>query len=216
MSARAWIDVSVPVRGGMVHWPDNPPIELERTMDVARGDPATVSRLSLGVHSGTHVDAPLHFVADAAAVEDIPWEGFIGEVRVIAIRDRRSIGVEELRAVEPRVGERLLFKTENSARCWRVDTFLPDYVYLSLEGARFLAERRVRTVGVDYLSLAGMDEGAPTHLALIRADICMIEGLDLSAVEPGTYEMLCLPLRLRDAEGAPARVLLRRGSGGAG
>lgn len=213
MSERSWVDVSVPIRGGMVHWPDNPPIELKRTMDVARGDPATVSHLSLGVHSGTHVDAPVHFVADAAGVEDIPWEGLIGEVRVISIRDRRSIGVEELRSVEPRPGERLLFKTENSARCWKVDTFLPDYVYLSLEGARFLAERRVRTVGIDYLSIAGMDEGVPTHLALIHAEICMIEGLDLSVVEPGAYDMLCLPLRLVDADGAPARVLLRRRTG---
>lgn len=216
MSARSWVDVSVPIRGGMAHWPDNPPIELQRTMDVAKGDPATVSHLSLGVHSGTHVDAPVHFVADAAGVEDIPWEGLIGEVRVVPIRDRRSIGVEELRSVEPRQGERLLFKTENSARCWRVDTFLSDYVYLSLEGARFLAERRVRTVGIDYLSLAGMHEGVPTHLALIHAEICMIEGLDLSAVEPGAYEMLCLPLRLVDADGAPARVLLRRQTGALG
>ncbi len=214
MNSDGWIDVSVPIRAGMVHWPDNPPVETERVLDVERGDPATVSRLSLGVHSGTHVDAPMHFVAGAPGVEELPWDGLIGAARVVEIRDRRAIGVDELRAVDPAEGERLLFKTENSERCWNVREFQPDYVPLLLEGARLLAERRVKTVGIDYLSLAAMDEGVPTHLALIDAGITMIEGLDLSGVEPGAYEMLCLPIRLADADGAPARVLLRRRAGG--
>jgi arylformamidase len=193
----------------MVHWPGNPPVELVRTEDVAKGDPATVSRLSLGVHTGTHVDAPVHFLVDGSGVDAIPLERLVGEVRVVPIRDPTSIGVAELRSLHPREEERLLFKTQNSARCWGTDAFLPDYVYLSLAGARLLTERRVRTVGIDYLSIAGMDEGVPTHLALLRAGICIIEGLDLSAVEPGDYEMVCLPLRLAGADGAPARVLLR-------
>jgi arylformamidase len=208
-ASSSWIDVTVPVRDGMVHWPDNPPIRLVRTADVAKGDPATVSQLSLGVHSGTHVDAPVHFVADGTGVDAVPVEHLIGEARVVEIRDPRSIGVEELRSLQPRAGERLLFKTRNSARCWNVATFVPDYVYLSLEGARLLAERRVRTVGIDYLSIAGMHEGVPTHLALLREGICIIEGLDLSAVEPGAYELICLPLRIAGADGAPARVMLR-------
>jgi arylformamidase len=204
-----WIDVSAPVRHGMVHWPGNPPIEVVRTADVARGDPATVSQLSLGVHSGTHVDAPVHFLADGAGVDAVPLESLVGDVRVVSIQDPRSIGVPELRSLSPREGERLLFKTRNSPRCWKADEFVPDYVYLSLDGARFLVQRRVRTVGIDYLSIAGMDEGVPTHVALLRADVCIIEGLDLTAVEPGAYEMFCLPLRLAGADGAPARVLLR-------
>jgi arylformamidase len=204
-----WIDVTVPVRTGMVHWPGNPPVELVRTEDVAKGDPATVSRLSLGVHTGTHVDAPVHFLVDGSGVDAIPLERLVGEVRVVPIRDERSIGVAELRSLHPREGERLLFKTTNSARCWKTDAFVPDYVFLSLDGAQLLAECRVRTVGIDYLSIAGMDEGVPTHLALIRGGICIIEGLDLSAVEPGDYEMVCLPPRLAGADGAPARVLLR-------
>jgi arylformamidase len=212
--SRPWIDVTVPVRDGMPHWPGDPPITLVRTKDVARGDPATVSHLSLGVHSGTHVDAPVHFLADGSGIDAVPLEALLGEARVVAIRDARSIGVAELRSLQPRPGERLLFKTQNSARCWKTDRFVPDFVYLSLEGARFLAEGRaedrVRTVGIDYLSIAGMDEGVPTHLALLREGICIIEGLDLSAVEPGAYEMLCLPIRLQGADGAPARVLLRR------
>jgi len=209
-----WIDVSVPVRSGMVHWPDNPPIEVVRVMDIARGDPATVTRLSLGVHTGTHVDAPVHFLADGAGVDAISFDQLLGEARVVEVTDGPSIGAAQLRPVDPRPGERLLFKTRNSARCWQTDRFLSDYVYLSTEGAALLAERRVRTVGIDYLSIAGMEEGVPTHRALLEHGICIIEGLDLSSVQPGSYELLCLPLRLAGADGAPARVLLRASSPG--
>jgi arylformamidase len=208
-AAATWIDVSVPVRSGMMHWPDNPPIELVRTMDMARGDPATTSRLSLGVHTGTHVDAPVHFLADGAGVDAVPLDQLLGEARVVDVGEAPSIGAAQLRTVDPRPGERLLFKTRNSARCWKADRFLPDFVYLSLEGAALLAERRVRTVGIDYLSIAGMEEGVPTHRALLEQGICIIEGLDLSSVHPGSYELICLPLRLAGADGAPARVLLR-------
>jgi len=204
-----WIDVSVPVRSGMVHWPDNPPIELVRTMDMARGDPCTVSHLSLGVHTGTHVDAPVHFLVNTAGVDAVPFDRLLGEARVVEVSEGPSIGAAQLRAMDPRPGERLLFKTRNSARCWKADRFLPDFVYLSLEAAALLAERRVRTVGIDYLSIAGMEEGVPTHRALLEKGICIIEGLDLSSVEPGSYELICLPLRLAGADGAPARVLLR-------
>jgi len=207
--APTWIDVSVPVRSGMVHWPDNPPIEVVRVMDMARGDPATVSRLSLGVHTGTHVDAPVHFLADGAGVDAVPLDQLLGEARVVEVTDGPSIGAAQLRPVDPRPGERLLFKTRNSARCWKADRFLADFVYLSTEGAALLAERRVRTVGIDYLSIAGMDEGVPTHRTLLEQGICIIEGLDLSSIQPGSYELICLPLRLAGADGAPARVLLR-------
>jgi arylformamidase len=198
----------------MVHWPDNPPIEVVRVMDIARGDPATVTRLSLGVHTGTHVDAPVHFLADGAGVDAISFDQLLGEARVVEVTDGPSIGAAQLRPVDPRPGERLLFKTRNSARCWQTDRFLSDYVYLSTEGAALLAERRVRTVGIDYLSIAGMEEGVPTHRALLEHGICIIEGLDLSSVQPGSYELLCLPLRLAGADGAPARVLLRASSPG--
>ena len=204
-----WIDVSVPLHSGMVHWPDNPPIEVVRVMDMARGDPATVSRLSLGVHTGTHVDAPVHFLADGAGVDAVPLDQLLGEARVVEVTDGPSIGAAQLRPVDPRPGERLLFKTLNSARCWKADRFLPDFVHLSVEAAALLAERQVRTVGIDYLSIAGMGEGVPTHVPLLEKGICIIEGLDLSSVQPGSYELICLPLRLAGADGAPARVLLR-------
>jgi arylformamidase len=204
-----WIDVSVPIRDGMVRWPDNPPIRLSRTKDLARGDHVTVSELSLGVHSGTHVDAPVHFIQTGKGIDEVPVDSLIGRARVLGIRDPRAIGADELRAAEPRPGERLLFRTRNSERGWIEKPFLEDYVYLSLEGARYLTSRGVRTVGIDYLSIAGMAEGAATHRALLEADVTIVEGLDLSAASPGVYELLCLPLRIAGADGAPARVLLR-------
>lgn len=206
----SWIDASVPIRPDMVHWPGDPPVELDRVHDLRRGDPATVSRLCAGVHSGTHVDAPGHYIEGASGVDAIDLDRLVGEARVAAIHDPRAIDVPELRALDPRKGERLLFRTRNSPRCWTTDNFVPDFVFLTLAGATFLAERGVRTVGIDYLSIGSMDEGAPTHRALLASEVCIIEGLDLSAVEPGTYEMICLPLRLVGADGAPARVLLRR------
>jgi len=214
MSSETWIDASVPIRDGMVHWPGDPPIEVARVSDLERGDPATVSHLSAGVHSGTHVDAPVHFIPGGAGVDEIPIEALVGLARVVAIQDPRSVGEPELREHDPRAGERLLLRTRNSPRCWQTDRFLDDFVYLTVEGARFLAERSVRTVGIDYLSVGAMDAGVPTHRALLEAGVCIVEGLDLSAVEPGTYEMLCLPLRLAGGDGAPARVLLRPRSPG--
>jgi arylformamidase len=152
----------------------------------------------------------VHFFADGAGIDAVPLADLIGPVRVLAIQDPRSVGVAELRASEPRAGERLLFKTRNSARCWSVPGFVEDFVYLSLEGARFLIEHKVRVVGIDYLSIAGIEEGVPTHRALLAAGVRIIEGLDLSRVEPGLYEMVCLPILLAGADGAPARVVLRK------
>jgi arylformamidase len=208
MSEPEWIDVSVPVRAGMVHWPDNPPIELVRTMDIGEGDDATVSHLSLGVHSGTHVDAPVHFLRDGVGVDELPFDKLLGVARVVELGDGPSLPAAQLEAVNPRPGERLLLKTGNSRR-WKADQFDPDFVHLSPQAAALLAERQVRTVGIDYLSIAGMDEGVPTHQILLKAGICIIEGLDLSRVEAGLYDLVCLPLRLQGADGAPARAAVR-------
>lgn len=204
-----WVDVTVPVRDGMVHWPDNPPIEVRPYLAMAKGDAANVSHLSLGVHSGTHVDAPVHFIAGGMGVDAMPLDRLLGDVRVLEFSSGPAITADALRAHAPRQGERLLFKTRNSSH-WRDATaFQPGFTYLSSDGARYLVDVGVRTVGIDYLSIAGMDEGVKTHRLLLEAGVCIIEGLDLTRVEPGDWEMLCLPLRLKDGDGAPARVLLR-------
>jgi arylformamidase len=204
------MDISVPVRNGMVHWPGDPDFHIERATDQEKGDIATVSRMALGVHTGTHMDAPLHFIRHAASIDTMPLDATVGTARVIAIRDRKSIGREELLGHGISLGERILFKTTNSDHSWDTDLFDENFVFISQDGARYLAERGVRTVGVDYLSVGGYrDDGLETHAALLGAGIWVIEGLNLRGVEPGVYELVCLPLRLIGAEGSPARAILR-------
>lgn len=205
-----WIDVSVTVRHGMPHWPDNPPIVLERAMDIGRGDGCNVSHLALGVHTGTHMDGPVHFLHEAAGLDDMPLSATIGEARVIEIDDPHEISPEELRRHRLRSGERILFRTANSSRCWQSDTFVEDFVAFSEAAAVHLAEVGVQTVGIDYLSVGGYHaDGARIHRILLDAGIWIIEGLDLSAVRAGRYDMICLPIKLHNSDGAPARAILR-------
>ncbi len=205
-----WIDVSVPLRTGMVHWPDNPPVSIERVQDIECGDIANVSRLSMGAHTGTHMDAPLHFFQEGKSIDMMPLSVGIGQARVIEIRDPESIKPEELRPHQILSGERILFKTSNSARCWQREEFVEDFVYISQEAARYLAAKQVQLVGVDYLSVGGfLKDGVETHHALLGADIWLIEGLNLSEGEPGKVKLICLPLRIEDADGAPARAIVR-------
>jgi len=208
--ANQWIDVSVPLRKGMVRWPGDPPFELERVYDMARGDRSNLSRIALSAHSGTHVDAPLHFLDGGAGICDMPLDVAVGRARVIEISDPDSIKAAELRRHGIRRGERLLFKTRNSPRVWRTDSFIEDFVFISPGAARFLTRRGVALVGIDYLSVGGYRRGGrETHLALLQAGVWIVEGLDLSEVPPGRYDLICLPLRIDGAEGAPARVILR-------
>jgi arylformamidase len=156
------------------------------------------------------MDAPAHFVRGGAGIDTLPLDTAIGAARVIAIRDSESIKPEELRRHRLRRGERVLFKTGNSARCWDKDSFVEDFVYISAPAARYLAERQVRLVGVDYLSVGGFRaDGAETHQALLRAGIWIIEGLNLSGVQPGRVQLVCLPLKIAGADGAPCRAILR-------
>ena len=204
----AWIDVTVPIRHGMVHWPDNPGVELETFEEMHEGGICRVSSLSLGVHTGTHVDAPNHFDVPGGGVDALPIDGLVGEARVVAVRGK-TVDTPELEPLALSPGERILFKTSNSARCWTADEFVPDYVYVTLAAAQLLVERGVRTVGVDYLSLGGPTDGAATHRLLLEAGLCILEGLDLRGVEPGSYELIALPMLIPGCDGAPTRVLLR-------
>ena len=208
----SWIDVSVALHSGMVHWPDNPPVRIERMLDIERGDGANVSRISMGSHTGTHMDAPLHFIRDGKGLDEMPFDATMGRARVIEVSDQHSIKADELRPHDIRKGERILFKTHNSVRRWAADdAFDEDFVFVSQEAARFLARRGVRTVGVDYLSVGGFrEDGEETHRALLGEGIWVIEGLDLAEVEPGEYELICLPIKVHRSDGAPARALLKR------
>jgi arylformamidase len=203
-----WIDVTVPIRGGMLHWPGNPEVVVEQTEHLERGDVATVSSLSLGVHTGTHVDAPVHFIVGGSGVDAIQLDRLIGPARVLDVGDAPSIRPSDLEGQDIRDGDRVLFKTRNS-RYWKEKEFRSDFTSFSLEAAEWLVQRGVRTIGIDYLSVGSAELGPETHLPLLAAGICIIEGLDLSRVRPGLYDLICLPLRLEGLDGAPARVVLR-------
>src|SRR5262245_26371761 len=205
-----WIDLTVGIRNNMVHHPGDPGVELTQTKHLDRGDPATVSQLSLGVHTGTHVDAPVHFIGGAPGVDEFSIDAMIGPARVIEILDKEVCTAQDLAAYDIRAGERLLLRTNNSSRCWNVDTFVEDYAHLDTSAARLLAERRVRMVGIDYLSIGRGNEGPEVHRILLRAGVVIIEGLDLSRVDAGFYDVVCLPLKILGGDGAPARVAVRR------
>jgi arylformamidase len=193
-------DVSVPLREGMVTYPGDPEVHLARAASIAGGDVVNLTRIDFGLHSGTHVDAPIHFIDGAAGVDTIPLDVLVGPCEVVSLPDLSSESVRRA----PRA-KRLLFKTPNSD-LWARDEFAEDFARLDGEGARLLLERGVKLVGVDYLSVG--DEEA--HHALLGAGVVPVEGLDLRAVEPGPYELVCLPLRVVGADGAPARAILIR------
>lgn len=205
-----WIDVSVPIRSCMPHWPDNPPIVVEKIMDMDHGGAANVSKLSLGVHTGTHVDAPSHFSPDGIGVDELPIDALVGVARVVEIKGN-AVTVADLESAAIQKGERILLKTRNSPAAWQRDDFVENAVALTAESAQWLATSGVMTLGIDYLSVGSFaaDNGEPVHHALIDAGIIIIEGLDLTEVPPGAYDLICLPLKIKGADGAPARAIVR-------
>jgi arylformamidase len=205
-----WIDISVPLKTGMVHWPGDPGVKIERVRDAEKGDRNTLSELCMGAHTGTHMDAPLHFIRGGAGIDQLPLDIAMGQARVIEIDDGESIKLEELQKHEIGRGERILLKTSNSSYAWQRSGFVEDFVYISLEAARSLVESGVSLIGVDYLSVGGYKrEGSEVHKTLLEAGIWLIEGLDLSKASAGQYELVCLPLRIVDGDGAPARAIIR-------
>jgi arylformamidase len=203
-------DISLLISEALVVWPGDPPVHITQRSHLARGDRATVSRLDLGAHSGTHVDAPAHFILGGAGVDALDLNVLVGPALVVEVMDADLIssGVLESLSIPPGT-QRVLFHTRNSdrwARSW--PEFWEDFVAISDDGARWLVERGVRLVGVDYLSVGPFHETVPTHLTLLRAGVIPVEGLNLSGVAPGTYELVCLPLRIAGIDGAPARAIL--------
>lgn len=207
---KKWIDISVTIKAGMAHWPDNPAIKVDKMLDMNRGDVCNVSVLSFGSHTGTHMDAPLHFIKNGKSLDKMPLDATIGPCRVIEIKHKEAVTVEEIKNQRIKAGERILFKTRNSKKSWKTDEFDKNFVYISKEAAAFLAKAKVQTVGIDYLSVGGFfNDGIETHNALLGAGIWVIEGLNLAKIAPGKYELCCLPIKVLNSDGAPARALLR-------
>jgi arylformamidase len=208
-----WIDISVPLHNGMAHWPNDRAFERTETETIANGDPCNLSEICTSAHIGTHVDAPRHYLADGAGMETFPISVGVGLARVIAIHDPELIRVSELKPYRLTKGERVLFKTRNSMECWPTSKFQEKFVYIPNQTAAYLADCCIQTVGMDYLSVGGYDtDGSETHRTLLKAGIWIIEGLNLKDVEPGDYDLICLPLKIVGSDGAPARAVLRRAS----
>jgi arylformamidase len=203
-------DISVPIREKMPTWPGDPQVKIDLARSMAHGDICNVTALALGAHTGTHFDAPHHFVHGAKTVDQLDPEILIGPCRVFEIRTEDEIDVMHLRGLPIKGTTRALFKTSNSALWATRSDFCEDFVYLTPTAAKFLVGMGVKLVGVDYLSVDGYNaQGAPAHLALLGAGVIILEGLNLADVPPGEYELIALPVRIEGAEGAPARALLR-------
>jgi arylformamidase len=205
-----WTDISMPLQNSMICWPGDPPVTIERIKEEGPEYITIISALGLGSHSGTHIDAPVHYFPEGKSIDLMPPDTTIGKARVIEIQDGHSITTKELAMHHIRQGERILFKTKNSSKSWHTDTFTKDYVYVSVEAARYLVECGIKMAGIDYLSVGAYDrEGTETHKILLGHGIWIIEGLVLSCVMQGTYDLICLPLRIAGADGAPARAMIR-------
>ncbi|WP_321470899.1 cyclase family protein [uncultured Paludibaculum sp.] len=205
----SWIDISTPIRSDMVVWPGDTPVHVEQTMFLASGDPFNLTVLSMTAHTGTHVDAPRHFLADGVAIEQMPLDTLMGPAQVIDVDDPHAVRARHVPDdLEP--GARILFRTRNSTEYLARPGFVEEFVYVSEEAALKLAAARVRMVGVDYLSVGGFQNDLrETHVALLGAGIYVVEGLVLTHIKPGRYELACLPLLIPGADGSPARALLR-------
>ncbi len=209
MTASEWMDISMPVAPGQTPlWPGSLPIQLDRVSDIDRGDPFTETTLSFSVHTGTHIDAPAHFIADGDTVERLDLQVLMGPCWVADLRRVMTISAHSLESAEiPEGIERLLLKTDNDKR--KASTFDPSFIGLDKEAAAWAVEHHVRLLGIDYLSVQSYNESDSVHVTLLQAGIVILEGLDLSNIEPGMYTLICLPIRLEGTEGAPARALLK-------
>jgi arylformamidase len=207
-SSAKWIDISMSLHETIVHWPGDPPFEKMMVEEIDKGSLANVSKLTLGSHTGTHVDAPLHYLPNGQDISILSLDSLVGPARVIEIMDPGSIEVEELKAKQIQPGERLLFKTRNSIALRNKTTFTENFVALSSRAAEYLVRQGIKTVGIDYLSIGPYQNGEIVHRILLEHNIGIIEGLDLAQVKAGPYFLVCLPLKIMSGDGAPARAIV--------
>jgi arylformamidase len=204
-----FLDISLPIREGMIVYEGDPGVSVGSALALERGDPANVSMLRFGSHTGTHMDAPRHFIDGAAAIDTLALDVLIGRALVAEVDAERLIEPAHLAALPLAGHTRVLFKTRNSA-LWDRPSFVREYVALSLASARVLVERGVKLVGIDYLSIEAFGaEGHPVHRTLLGAGVVILEGLDFRRVPAGVYHLHCLPLRIAGGDGSPCRAVLR-------
>lgn len=204
------IDISVALQTEMPTWPGSPGFKLESIMNLENGEEANVSCLEMDIHTGTHIDAPHHFIQSGATVEAISLNTLVGSATVVELPEAEAITAEILQALQiPAKTSRLLFHTRNS-NLWQqgITQFQKDFVALTTDAAQWIVDHRIQLVGVDYLSVQRFYDSPLTHEILLKAGVVIVEGLNLSGVRSGIYQLICLPLKLIGAEGAPARAVL--------
>lgn len=202
-------DISVPISPEMPVYPGDPAVRVKISQSIAKGDPCNVAQYSFGSHTGTHIDAPYHFIDGGLKVNDIPLNLLMGRTLVVEIPSAR-IDEEAIKEADLGAHVRVVFKTRNSY-LWNNKGFVKEYVYVTPEAAEILVESGIKLVGIDYLSIEQYDStDYKTHHTLLGNGVIIIEGLNLAEVEPGDYDMICLPLKVKEGDGAPARVILRK------
>lgn len=206
-----WIDISLTIETGRIVWPGDPGVEVSKLLQIDKGDICNTRLLTCPVHVGTHVDAPLHFINGGDGIETLPLNSLAGIAKVIEIKNKTEIPLEEIENSEINEGDIVLFKTINSTVYLQEKSFNENYVYLSTKAAEYLVMKKIATVGIDYYSIAGVNSNlVECHEVLLGAKITIIEGLDLSGISPGEYEFVCLPLKIKGSDGSPARAILRK------
>jgi arylformamidase len=204
-------DISVSIHPKLPVWPGDPQVVLERYRQQSKGDASNDSRLACSVHCGTHIDAPAHFIDKGTTIEQLSLDSLVGSATVVEFPEINRITPDllETQRIDAQT-DRLLLKTKNS-ELWAdpEHEFYPDFVALSAESARWVVNKGIKLVGIDYLSIQRFQDAEPqTHQILLEAGVIILEGLDLRAVEPGNYQLICLPLKLTGSDGAPARAIL--------
>jgi arylformamidase len=203
-------DITLTISPSLPVWPGDPAVKIERVQEIAKGDPVTLSRVEMSLHTGTHVDAPEHFLGNGKTVENLPLNILMGRVYVLHIPDADLITASMLEEAEiPPRTRRILFKTRNS-EYWakKILDFQTNFVGISPDAAQYLVDRSFKLVGIDYLSIAPYQNSHPAHEILLKAGVVILEGVDLSKVSEGRYTLHCLPMKIAGAEGAPARAIL--------
>ncbi len=213
LAPKGWYDITVPIKQGMITMPIDPVTpKLYRYSDRNLGSPVTMTMMEIMSHTGTHIDAPLHFIPDGSTITDMALDATVGPCRVIEIKDQKMITVPELKPYNIKKGERLLFKTRNSPESYAGKKFMEDYVYFSNESAEYLVEKGVIMVGLDFITIGNFrDEPSivKTHTTFLQAGVYIMENAALGDVPAGEYELLCLPLPLYHGDACPCRAILR-------
>lgn len=208
MKFRRIVDISRPIYTGMTVWPGDGGVQVDRSTSIAKGDFCNVTRTRMSVHSGTHVDAPLHFLDNSTDVASMDLNLFTGLVKIIEVKVEKCIDLKSIEKLDIRNGDAVFFKTSNSELA-QDSEFRTDYVYMDMSAAKYLIEKRVRTIGIDYYSIEEFDApGNPVHKIVLGSGIAIVEGLVLKNVQPGEYIFSCLPLRIEGSDGSPVRAVL--------